>query len=148
MRILKVERLTASKSYSGSKTIGFWGTKRNKRIQRTIKIEMTTSNQLDPHIKTSAQLVSLQLRPISITEILSPNHWILPLKIIYLKILVFLENIPHPLKQSVKLSANISTDKAMKGNRSISDWFLFNFATISKIKHLQDLVVKSKVDNS
>lgn len=54
-------------------------------------------------------------------------HLILPLKIIYLKILVFLENIPHPFKQSVKLSANISTNKAMKGNRSISDWFLFNF---------------------
>ena len=110
---------------------------------------MTTSNQLDPHINTSAQLVSLQLRPISsskklpnVTDILSPNHWILPLKIIYLKILVFLENIPHPFKQSVKLSANISTDKAMKGNRSTSDWFLFNFATITKIKHLQDLVVK------
>ena len=84
----------------------------------------------------------------NVMEILSPNHWILPLKIIYLKILVFLENIPHPFKQSVKLSANISTDKAMKGNRSISDWFLFNFATITKIKHLQDLVVKSKVDNS
>ena len=66
----------------------------------------------------------------------------MPLKIIYLKILVFLENIPHPFKQSVKLSANISTDKAMKGNRSISDWFLFNFATITKIKHLQGLVVK------
>ena len=29
-----------------------------------------------------------------------------------------------------------------KGNRSISDWFLFNFVTITKIKHFQDLVVK------